>query len=124
VSARTRVIAQAIVDVVLVLLFAAIGRASHDHGVSPSGVLQTAWPFLIGALVGWCAARAWKAPHRVVPTGIIVWACTLVVGMILRVATGGGFAVSFLIVAGLFLALVLLGSRALVGLAARRSPAS
>ena len=39
-----------VVDVVLVLIFAAIGRASHDE--NPAGFLLTAWPFLIALLVG------------------------------------------------------------------------
>ncbi len=120
-----RVRLQASLDALLLLAFAAIGRASHDHGVNIPGILQTAWPFLAGAAIGWAAAQAWKQPQRVWPTGAIVWAATLALGMILRVATGGGFALSFLLVAGIFLAVFLLGSRALTGaLLRRRSPSA
>ena len=43
-----------------------------------------------------------------------MWASTLVVGMLLRVVTQVGIAPSFVVVAGLFLAFVLLGWRALL----------
>ena len=59
VAARVRALAA---DVVLVLLFATIGRASHREGLSVAGVLEVAWPFLAALAVGWLAAvrvRAW-----------------------------------------------------------------
>ena len=40
-------------DLVLVVVFAGIGRSSH--GESLSGIFVTAWPFLVGALLGWLA---------------------------------------------------------------------
>lgn len=96
-----------LVDAALVLLFAVLGRASHAEGLTWTGVLGVAWPFLTALAVGWALARrrgAW-------PTGVagsaVVWLVTVVLGLALRVATGGGFAWSFglvtLVVLGFFL---------------------
>lgn len=46
------------------------------------------------------------------PTGVVVWVSTLVIGMILRVVSGQGIAVSFVIVAAIVLAVFLVGWRA------------
>jgi len=86
------------IDVVLVLVFAVVGRASHGEDLSLVGILQTGWPFLVGCLIGSVL-------------GCLVWAITVVVGMLLRGITGGGLAVGFLIVATLVLALFLVGWR-------------
>ncbi|MBF4562996.1 DUF3054 domain-containing protein [Microbacterium sp. VKM Ac-2870] len=111
------------VDAVLVAAFAAAGRASHDGEVW-TGLATTAWPFLVALVLGWLIAQGWKAPLAVVRTALPVWAVTLVGGMLLRVASGQGIAVSFVIVAGIVLAVFLLGWRLLahgvVRLRARR----
>ncbi|GAB3311071.1 hypothetical protein GCM10027298_34760 [Epidermidibacterium keratini] len=111
----------AAIDAVVILVFAATGRSSHSEGLSAGGVLQTAWPFLVGAAVGWLIAYAVRrrAP-RTLPDGILVWASTLVVGMILRQLSGSGTAVSFVIVAAIVLALLLVGWRAVAVLVRRR----
>ncbi|MDQ2757144.1 MAG: DUF3054 domain-containing protein [Actinomycetota bacterium] len=105
----------AALDVVLVLVFAAVGAASHSEGVTPAGVLGVAWPFLVGGTAGWALVR-WRSGRWSVDIGpgVVVWASTLVVGMLLRVVTGAGIALSFVAVAATFLALVLLGWRALL----------
>lgn len=107
-------------DVICVLVFCAVGRRSHDEGVSVTGVATTAWPFLTGTAVGWLASRGWRRPTAVVPTGVIVWLCTVVVGMLLRKASSAGVAASFVVVAASVTAFLLLGSRAVVGLTMRR----
>ena len=38
-------------DLIVVLLFATIGRLSHGEAADPLGILTTAWPFVI-ALAG------------------------------------------------------------------------
>jgi Protein of unknown function (DUF3054) len=102
-------------DVAFVVLFAAVGRASHEEGDALRGVLLTAWPFLAGAVVGWVLvrSRSHRWPVDVGP-GISVVFCTVLVGMLLRVVTGQGTAPTFVLVATLVLAVVLLGWR-LVG---------
>jgi Protein of unknown function (DUF3054) len=107
-------------DVIGVLVFCAVGRRSHAEGLTITGVAATAWPFLTGTAVGWLAARAWQRPTAVAPTGLVVWLCTVVVGMLLRKISSAGVAASFVVVASLVTAVLLLGWRAGVGLALRR----
>jgi hypothetical protein len=107
-------------DIICVLVFCAVGRRSHDEGLSVTGVATTAWPFLTGTVVGWLASRGWRQPTAVVPTGVSVWLGTVVVGMVLRKASSAGVAASFVVVAASVTALLLLGWRTVVGLALRR----
>ena len=101
------------IDVGCVLVFCALGRRSHDEGLNIAGIASTAWPFLSGTALGWLAAQAWRRPTAVYPTGVVVWLCTVVVGMLLRKATSAGVAASFIVVASSVTALLLLGWRAL-----------
>ena len=108
-------------DALLILVFAAVGRASHDESSPVVGVLSTAWPFLVGAAVGWALvrARSHRWPAEVGP-GIPVVIASVVVGMLLRVVTGAGTAFSFVVVATVVLAVLLLGWRALAARFVRR----
>ena len=108
------------VDVLGVLVFCAVGRRSHDEGLSATGVAATAWPFLTGTVIGWLASRGWRQPTAVVPTGVVVWLSTVVIGMLLRKVTSAGVAASFVVVAATVTALLLLGWRVAVGLTLRR----
>jgi hypothetical protein len=103
----------AALDVVLVLVFVAFGRLSHDEGITLSGTLGTAWPFLAALVLGWLATRTWRNPLGIVRPGVVLWACTVVIGMLLRVVSGQGVALAFVIVAAVTLALFLVGWRAL-----------
>src|ERR1700742_1426148 len=109
-----------VTDLVGVLLFCAVGRRSHAEGLTVTGVATTAWPFLTGTLVGWLASRGWRRPTAVAPTGVVVWLCTVVIGMLLRKAGSAGVAASFVVVASTVTALLLLGWRAAVALSLRR----
>src|ERR1700739_703111 len=71
-------------DGIGVLGFCAVGRRSHHEGLSVSGVATTAWPFLTGTAVGWLASRGWRQPAAVLPTGVVVWLCTVAGGMVVR----------------------------------------
>ena len=110
----------ALADVVCVLVFCTIGRRSHAEGLTVSGIAETAWPFLAGTAVGWLLVRGWRRPVAVVPTGVAVWVGTVVVGMLLRKATSAGVAVSFVVVASLATALLLLGWRVAAAVIRRR----
>lgn len=101
-----------VLDVALVLLFVLIGRGSHGENVL-AGALVTFWPFFAGLVAGWLVCLAWRRPGALWPTGVVVWAATLVLGMLLRVVSGQGIAVSFVIVAGVVLAVFLVGWRAI-----------
>jgi hypothetical protein len=109
-----------VLDVCCVLIFVVIGRASHTKGESLAGIASTAWPFLCGLAVGWAASRAWRRPLSLRPAGLAVWLCTVALGMVLRVVSGQGTAVAFIIVAVAFLGLFLLGWRVLGRLVTRR----
>ena len=116
-----QVSAPALADVLCVVLFCAIGRRSHAEGVTVSGVADTAWPFLIGAAVGWLISRGWRRPLAIAPTGVTVWVGTVAVGMVLRKANSGGVAVTFVIVASLVTAILLLGWRAVAAVLTGRT---
>ena len=109
-----------VADVVCVLVFCTIGRRSHAEGITIAGVAETAWPFLAGTAVGWLAVRGWRRPASLVPTGVVIWLCTVVIGMLLRKASSQGTAISFVVVASLVTAILLLGWRAAVSALARR----
>nr|WP_274637369.1 DUF3054 domain-containing protein [Microbacterium bovistercoris] len=100
-----------VADIVLVVVFAIIGRASHSEDVLPIGILTTAWPFLLGLVIGWGVTLAWRAPTAPVRTGIPVWLITVAIGMLLRYLTGQGIALAFVIVAAVFLLITLVGWR-------------
>jgi peptidoglycan/LPS O-acetylase OafA/YrhL len=106
-------------DVISVLVFCAVGRRSHAEGITITGVATTAWPFLTGTILGWLVSRGWRRPTAVAPTGVIVWGCTVAVGMLLRKASSAGVAASFVVVAASVTAVLLLGWRAAVGLMLR-----
>ena len=114
------------IDVVLVLVFAAVGRASHAESSPVLGALTTAWPFLVGTLFGWGVVRLRRKrwPLEVGP-GITVWFATVLFGMLLRLASGQGTALPFVAVAALTLAVLLVGWRAVAALGtgpSRRGP--
>ncbi|GAA1763220.1 DUF3054 domain-containing protein [Agromyces humatus] len=117
------VLTAAALDVALILVFVLIGRRNHEEALSLGGIAQTAWPFLVGAAAGWLATRAWRHPFVIWPTGAVIWAASVSGGMLLRVASGQGVQLAFVIVAALTLAAMLLGWRlvALLVTRARRS---
>src|SRR3954467_10026088 len=116
VGSRSRRVRRALIalvaDIVCVIVFATIGRRSHAEGLTVSGIAQTAWPFLAGTAVGWLLIGGWRRPFTVIPTGVTVWVCTVVGGMLLRKATSAGVSTSFVVVASVATAVLLLGWRA------------
>ena len=111
-------------DIVMVLAFVIIGRASHHATGGLPGLAGTAWPFLAGLGAGEAATRAWRRPAALWPTGVGVWLSTVALGMALRVVAGQGTAVAFIVVALAFLGLFLLGWRLAVARIGRlRRPA-
>jgi hypothetical protein len=101
-------------DLVVVLVFAGIGRAAHAHGLAVTGLASTAWPFLAGLAIGWLVLIAGGRDGTSVSSGLVVWVSTVVFGMIFRVISGQGTAVAFVLVALAFLGLAMVGWRALI----------
>ncbi|XKK41040.1 DUF3054 domain-containing protein [Nocardiopsis sp. ARC36] len=106
-------------DLVCVLVFVVIGRVDHESGTALAGIWGTAWPFLAGTVLGWAVTLGWRAPDRIWPVGLFVWAVTVAGGMALRLLTGEGAPISFVVVTSLFLAAAMLGWRAAALLVAR-----
>ncbi len=111
-------IAAFLLDAVLVVVFSAIGRASHAEDVL-LGLWGTAWTFLLALVVAWAVTFAWRAPMAPVRTGLPVWAITVAGGMLLRALSGQGVQVAFVVFAASALLVMLVGWR-LVALLVRR----
>ncbi|MEW6583397.1 MAG: DUF3054 domain-containing protein, partial [Actinomycetota bacterium] len=74
-----RVTVAAVVDALLILLFAAMGRRAHDEGAGVASVLSTAAPFLIGYAVAAAALRLHRAPLDLA-RGALAWAAGIPLG--------------------------------------------
>lgn len=106
-----RTLTAAALDVASVVVFVVIGRREHDQSGALAGIASTATPFLIGLVIAWLAARAWKRPQAIL-TGVVIWPITLLVGMIVRRAVfDDGTAPAFVVVATLFVGMCLVGWR-------------
>lgn len=99
------------IDLVVVVVFAALGRRTHEGGGALTGVADTAWPFLVGLAVGHLAVRG----SVTVRAGFVVWLVTVAAGMALRQVTGDGTALAFVLVATAFLGTGMLVARAVLG---------
>lgn len=99
------------IDCVTVLVFVAIGRSVHDHGVNARGLLSTAWPFAVGLVVAWVLVLARRRSGTLALDGLAICVVTVFVGMVLRVLSGQGTAFAFVLVALGFLGLFMVGSR-------------
>ena len=75
-------------------------------------------------MAGWAASRAWRRPLAIRPAGIVIWLCTVTLGMVLRVVSGQGTAAAFIVVALAFLGLFLLGWRLLARFVTRQRAGS
>ena len=107
-----------VADGAAILTFATVGRLSHAEGLSLPGVIGVAWPFLVGGAVGTLVGRTWRRPAAL-SSGVSVWLGTVTGGLLLRWAMGGGVQPSFVVVAGVVLAVVLVGWRVVCQLITR-----
>ncbi|HET7068511.1 MAG TPA: DUF3054 domain-containing protein [Nocardioides sp.] len=99
-------------DAVAVLVFVVIGRANHGESTGAQGVWHTAWPFLLGAALGLALTAYSKVTPTAIRAGVRVWVWTVVIGLVVRSATGGGTAPAFVVVAIVVLGVLLVGWRA------------
>ncbi|CAN5167023.1 hypothetical protein BH09ACT12_BH09ACT12_30800 [soil metagenome] len=98
------------------------GKGSHDAGESAWVVLAIVWPYAVSAgLAHVLLATRGRDPRPVWPEGVLVLAVTYGLGMLLRAVSGRGLAPGFLVVAAIFLAVTMLGWRAVVQLQRRRA---
>ena len=104
-------------DLVGVIVFVSIGVLNHDTGFTAENLGRALWPFLVGLAVGWLlilglrrAHPATWSPQRL-GSGVVCVVSVMVVGMLLRWASGQGTALAFVIVATASTAILLLGWR-------------
>ena len=100
-------------DLLVVLLFVAIGMIQHGTPLTLQNVFLVGWPFALGVLLGHLAIRAWRAPFRLWPHGVFVWAITVATTMALRTLFSAGTEVSFIIVTAAVTGVLMLGWRAI-----------
>jgi hypothetical protein len=96
-----------VVDLLLVGVFAVVGRLSHYGTLTAGGWWTTAWPFLVGTLVAWAVLSAARRDPTAVASGVVVWVGALAGGMVLRQVSGQGTATPFVVVATLVLGALL-----------------
>ena len=110
------------IDVLLVLLFAFQGRSAHESKNSIIGILDTAWPFLVGLAVGWLITRQWKMTTGGLPVTFQIWPASIMlvlvtwaIGLLMRSLSGDTNAGAFPLVALGFLLLMMVGWRIVWG---------
>ena len=101
------VITTAVVDVVAVVVFVAIGRRNHNEGTALSGIIGVAAPFLIALGISWVGLRTWREPFNRASL-VATWVITVVIGLLLRrLIFDRGIAIAFIIVATITLGVLL-----------------
>ena len=104
----------AVLDAVAILVFAAAGKSSHAEHGGVHEVLVIAWPFAAGAALGWLAhVMLRRTAPLTVSGGWWVLAGAVLGGHVLRVVSGRGTAVAFVVVSVIALSVLLVGWRAL-----------
>lgn len=109
-----------VIDVLFIVLFVGIGRHAHRDGITLSGMATTLWPFVVGLVAGWWWMRRRRRSGEAPRDGYVIVGFTVVLGMVLRVVSGQGTALAFIIVALVFLTLFLVGWRLVVRAFLRR----
>jgi Protein of unknown function (DUF3054) len=109
-------------DLVAVIVFAAVGRASHAESGDILGLLATLAPFVVGLGAAWATPLLRSQPAGL-RAGAIALAGTAVVGLLLRFAFTDRLPLSFVVVTVISLGVLMLGWRALSLLVARRARA-
>lgn len=102
-----------VADVTVVLVFVAIGRSSHHHGLTIAGMASTTWPFVVGLALGWLIVVLQRRDGTSLESGVVIWLATVAGGMVLRVVARQGTALAFIFVALGFLGALMLGLRML-----------
>lgn len=121
VPAAAPAVVAVVLDLLAVLVFAAAGKSSHAEHGGVVEVLVIAWPFVIGAAVGWAIHLLVRRTPPLTPVaGLWVAGGAVVVGHLLRVVSGRGTAFSFVVVSVVVLVLLLVGWRVLARLVGRR----
>jgi hypothetical protein len=109
-------------DVLSVLLFAVVGRLSHDDGLTLGGLVTTAWPFVVGVAGGWVGVFIARLAPLSNAAAAMMLVKTLILGCILRVVfTDGNAPWSFVAVTTVVLGVLFFGWRLVARQLAGRS---
>lgn len=108
-----------LLDVGVVLTFVTLSRLSHNQVIDAAGVLGTAWPFLLGLLIGWLVTRSWRTTLTF-QAALWVFVSTLAFGIAFRHLTFTGAQPSFVAMAFSVLSVLLMGWRLIAYLELRR----
>ncbi len=100
-----------VVDLLFVVVFTVIGHWTHAKNLEISGIIDTAWPFVVALVLAWVLNAVWVAPAAPLRTGVGLWATTVLLAMVLRAVIGEGTAGTFIIVAASFNFVTLVGWR-------------
>ncbi len=98
-------------DLVVVVVFVAIGRHTHDRHSSFNDFLRILWPFALSVLLASLVVRRTMKAKTAVAQGAVIAIVTTAVAMALRVLSGQGTAIAFIIVSLVFLGAAMIGWR-------------
>jgi DUF3054 family protein len=99
-------------DLAAVTIYVLVGRLSHDESVSASGLLSTAWPFLVGIVGGYIGIALTRWPTLSLRGGAVITVKTFVIGLVLRYGVAeDATPFSFVVVTIVVLAVLMLGWR-------------
>lgn len=108
-----------VIDVVIIILFAVIGREDHGFVSDFWDYLRVAAPFLVALGISIVLARAWRDPVYWL-TGLFLAIGTLVIGMVLRANVwDDGTATGFIVVSTVWMVGLMVGWRLVVSGIAR-----
>lgn len=100
-----------LLDLVLIIVFAVIGRRSHDEGTALVGTLTVAAPFLIGYAIAAVVGRLDRAPLSVSRAALVA-VVAVSLGLVLRgTVFDRGLAPAFVVVAFVTITALLVGWR-------------
>ncbi|HIY22774.1 MAG TPA: DUF3054 domain-containing protein [Candidatus Brachybacterium merdigallinarum] len=100
-------------DLLVVILFVAAGFLQHGTPLTSENIFLVGWPFAAGLLLGHLVIRSWRAPFRLLPHGVLIWAIMIATGMAVRTLFGAGTETSFVLVTAGVTGVLMLGWRAL-----------
>jgi hypothetical protein len=106
-----------VIDVALLIAFAAVGRRAHAEGGTVRGMLEVAWPFVAAWLL--VAVPSHALDRRTPRRAALAWLGAWPLALILRSLSGRGDAVGFAVVLLLLPLAALTGWRAAARLVLR-----
>ncbi|MGA0123037.1 MAG: DUF3054 domain-containing protein [Gaiellales bacterium] len=113
-----------LLDVVWIVLFALLGRESHEGDTAALAVLGVAWPFLAGYAASALIVGLRRHP-RGVGRGTVAWLGTVAGGMAIRTVLEGRLPeTAFIVVALVFTGAGLVGWRVVAAIICRRRRAA